>query len=262
MTVAVEEPTAQNRFQNEALARWVTWTDLPLLALALASIPLIVLEGNANDSVADSATYANIVIWALFAIDLGVRVWLVRSDRWRYLASCWFDVAIVVLAVIPFLRPLRAFRSARVLRAVRSLRVVGFLGRFWSSSTRIWDGFHGRIVGIGVLVVLLAGSVGIWTVERNSEGPIDNYADALWWSMTTVTTVGYGDMYPVTPEGRAIATFLMLAGIAIFGVVAANLASLFIRQPEQNDHQELLERLDVLSAQVAELKAERSNSDA
>ena len=80
--------------------------------------------------------------------------------------------------------------------------------------------------------------------------------------MTTVTTVGYGDMYPVTPEGRAIATFLMLAGIAIFGVVAANLASLFIRQPEQNDHQELLERLDVLSAQVAELKAERSNSDA
>ena len=73
---------------------------------------------------------------------------------------------------------------------------MGFLGRFWSSSTRIWDGFHGRIVGIGVLVVLLAGSVGIWTVERNSEGPIDNYADALWWSMTTVTTVGYGDMYP------------------------------------------------------------------
>ena len=122
---------------------------------------------------------------------------------------------------------------------------------------------HARIrVGIGVMVVLLAGSVGVWTVECHSDGPIDTYEDALWWSMTAITTVGYGDTYPVTPEGRGIATFIMLAGIAIFGVVAANLASIFIRQPEQNDHQELLDRLDVLSAQVAELKAERSNSDA
>lgn len=76
--------------------------------------------------------------------------------------------------------------------------------------------------------------------------------------MTTITTVGYGDMYPVTPEGRGIATFIVLAGIAIFGVVAANLASLFIRQPDQNDHQELLDRLDELSAQIAEIRAERA----
>lgn len=238
-----------------AVAKWVAATDLPLLVLALASIPLLVLEGQADAAVADSALYANFVIWGLFAVDLGVRTWLVKTNRWRYLMSCWFDVAIVVLAVIPFLRPLRVFRSARALRAVRSLRVVGFLGRFWASSTRIWHGFHGRVVGIGVMVVLIAGSVGVWTVERHADGPIDSYADALWWSMATITTVGYGDMYPTTPEGRGIATFIMLAGIAIFGVVAANLASLFIRQPEQNDHQELLDRLDVLAAEIAELKA-------
>ena len=122
----------------------------------------------------------------------------------------------------------------------------------------MWHGFHGRVVGVGVLVVMIAGSVGIWMVERRSDGPIESFADALWWSMATVTTVGYGDMYPVTPEGRGIATFLMLAGIAIFGVVAANLASLFIRQPEQDDHEELLDRLDKLSAQIAELTRERT----
>jgi voltage-gated potassium channel len=62
-------------------------------------------------------------------------------------------------------------------------------------------------------------------------------------------------MYPVTPEGRGIATFIMLSGIAIFGVVSANLAALFIRKPERNDQDELLARLDALAAQVAELKA-------
>ena len=62
-------------------------------------------------------------------------------------------------------------------------------------------------------------------------------------------------MYPVTPEGRSIATFIMLSGIAIFGVASANLAALFIRKPERNDQDELLARLDAPAAQVAELKA-------
>jgi voltage-gated potassium channel len=123
----------------------------------------------------------------------------------------------------------------------------------------MWHGFHGRIIGLAVLVVLIAGSVGVWTVERHSGGPIDSYADASWWSIATITTVGYGDMYPVTPEGRGIATFIMLSGIAIFGVVSANLAALFIRKPERNDQDELLARLDALAAQVAELKASQSD---
>jgi len=139
MAVTSTEP----KFQTPALAHWVSRTDLPLLIPALASIPLLVLEGSTNGSVASLAVYANILIWARFALDLAVRLWLVKSDRWHYLQSCWFDVAIVFLAVIPFLRPLRAFRNARALRALRSLRLVGFRGRFWNSSTRMWHGFHG-----------------------------------------------------------------------------------------------------------------------
>ena len=77
--------------------------------------------------------------------------------------------------------------------------------------------------------------------------------------MATITTVGYGDMYPTTPEGRGIATFIMLSGIAIFGVVSANLAALFIRQPEQHDQNELLARLDSLAAQIEELKEQQAS---
>jgi voltage-gated potassium channel len=108
-------------------------------------------------------------------------------------------------------------------------------------------------------VILIAGSVGIWTVERNAGGPIDGFSDAIWWSLTTITTVGYGDTYPVTPEGRGIAAFLMMSGIAVFGVVSANLAALFLRSPEDSREDELLRRIEQLTAVVEELKTERSS---
>ena len=66
--------------------------------------------------------------------------------------------------------------------------------------------------------------------ERGHGGPIESFGDALWWAMATVMTVGYGDMYPVTAAGRLIATALMIAGIAVLGVVTASLASWLIER--------------------------------
>ena len=237
--------------ETSALGKWVALTDLPLLVLALASVPLLVIERSDNGSLADSAVGANWVIWALFALDLVVRTWLVGGQRRRYLARNWFDVAIVLLAIVPIFQPLRALRSARVLRALRSLRAFSFLARSWRSANRLWHGAHGRLIGLAVLVILAAGSVGAYLVERDSGGPIEDYPDALWWSLTTVTTVGYGDMFPITPEGRGIAAFLMLSGVAVFGVVSANLAALFIREPSSSREDELLARIDDLHHRLA-----------
>lgn len=239
------KPTAES---PSPLRRWEISTDLPLLVLALASIPILVLEINASGSVATAAVVGNWVIWAFFAMDLAIRLWLVGSRRWHYLWTHWFDVLIVVLAVLPFFRPLRIARSGRALRGLRSLRLIGFLGRFWTGSVRFWHGAYGRIIGVAVLVIVLAGSVGVWMFERHTDGPIAGFDDALWWSLTTVTTVGYGDTYPTTPEGRGIAVFLMLAGIAVFGVVSANLAALFISEPEKRSD-------EALRSEIAELKA-------
>lgn len=239
---------------GQAHDRWERQADLPMLVLALASIPLMVLEVVSHETVAATARFANWVIWALFLADLLVRLYLTTSNRWRYLASHWYDVAIVGLSVVPVFQPLRVLRSARVLRLARSLRAVSLLTRFWHGATRVWDGMHGRLVGIAVLVIVAAGSVGTWTVERHHGGPIQSLDDSMWWAFTTVTTVGYGDTYPVTPEGRAIAVFLMLAGIAVFGVVSANLAALFLRSSSSRET-ELEAKINELNAKLDALLA-------
>ena len=86
-------------------------------------------------------------------------------------------------------------------------------------------------VGLGSLAVLDA--------EQDAHGAnITSYGDALWWSCTTVFTVGYGDRFPVTLEGRLVAVVLMLIGIGFVGVVTASVAAWMIRQVEQQDHRE------------------------
>ena len=80
------------------------------------------------------------------------------------------------------------------------------------------------------VIIVFVGAVGILDVERHATGAnIHSFGDALWWALTTVTTVGYGDKYPVTAQGRLIAAGLMLTGIAVLGVVTASVASWFIQ---------------------------------
>ena len=108
---------------------------------------------------------------------------------------------------------------------------------------------------------MIAGSFGIWTVERHSGGPIHDYPDALWWSIATVTTVGYGDVYPVTSEGRGIATFLMIAGIAIFGIVSANLAAMILRPRRDASTEVLQQKIDDLTLAIERLTQDQIHTE-
>ena len=235
-----------------AIARWEKAADVPLLVLAVASIPLVVLEDLAHGAVVLAAIIANWVIWGLFAVDLAVRVWFARGHRKRYLTSHWYDVGIVVLSVLPYLRPLRILRSARALRVLRAARVTVYATSVWHAALRLWGGLVGRAVIVVIPVIIAAGSAGVWLVEKDSNGAIDHYGDAAWWAITTVTTVGYGDIAPVTTEGRLIAAVLMVTGIAAFGVVTANVAAGLTRQRQPEEG--INDRLDELQAAINELK--------
>jgi voltage-gated potassium channel len=193
------------------------------------------------------------LIWAVFATDLAIRTYL-APRRARYLLAHWFDVLIVVL---PFLRPLRIMRSARALRLLTALRVMGPAARVVVAVREVFGqhGLHWAILICGMLFVASAGAVTHF--ERDSEGSINDFPTALWWAAVTITTVGYGDTFPVTPEGRGVGIFLMFVGIALFSLITANIAAFFVESGAKSDGPSLadvMERLAHIEAQLSELR--------
>jgi voltage-gated potassium channel len=183
----------------------------------------------------------NWLIWAVFAFELLVMTYL-APDRRRYLMAHWVDVLTVA---VPFLRPLRL------------LRIVIISARLWAEARVLIYQRTFSTVAMTSIVSALAAATLVYAVERGGDGPIQTYPDALWWAAATVTTVGYGDVFPKTSAGRGIAFLLMMVGISVFGLLTARVAALFVEASEveaNQDRQKLdevlarLERLETLLA--------------
>ena len=204
-----------------AYERWERRTDKPLLVLAVVFIAVLVVPYFvALTPVQQFVVSAlDIAIWLAFAVDYVVRLYL-APQRWVYVRTHVLDLLVVV---IPMLRPLR------VLRIVRLTRLGALVGM---THTRAERAFHVRVAAyvlstVATLVVVAAVAMND-TEGSASNGNIRGFGDALWWAIATVTTVGYGDRYPTTATGRVVAAGLMIAGIALVGVVTAAIATWFV----------------------------------
>ena len=227
--------------------RWEQRAEWPLLVAALLFLVAYAAPIIDPDLPPPAVRAAGVVVaaaWALFALDYLARLWLANS-RWSFVRQHPLALAVVAL---PVLRPLRLLRL---------LTLLSFVNRRARSSLR------GQVItyvaGLTSLVLLLS-SLAVLDAERGADGAtIYDFDDALWWSATTVTTVGYGDRFPVTGTGRLIAVALMLAGIALLGVVTAAFASWLIdRVSEVEEASQAATRHDLqaLTAEVAALRAE------
>lgn len=221
-------------------------TDRPLLALALAFIAVYAVQVTATDlptTVRRLLEAVSWLIWAVFAADLIARLWLAER-RWRYLLTHPVDVAVVLL---PALRPLGVLRIFAAGQAIVSRS--GRLSLLRSTQA---------IATAASLLVLIAALAAL-DAERNAPGThITSLADALWWAATTVTTVGYGDTFPVTATGRLVAVALMLVGISLVSVITGTVAAWFIaqtRQATEDQEADLEARLDRLETTLAEIHA-------
>ncbi len=140
-----------------------------------------------------------------------------------------------LLGMVPILLPLPSFlRFLRLLRVVRILRVFGAVGR----RIGVWQRIAGesKIAKIGLAsgIVTLTGAVLVWLLERGEPGThINDFSTALWWAIVTVTTVGYGDVTPLTWQGRTVAAMLMVTGIGTIGLLASSLASVLVRNDDR-----------------------------
>ena len=236
---------------DEALDRFTRATELPMLLLAISMIPLLLipwlleLSANVNRTIVAIDWF----IWAAFVFELGTKTYLAPARR-RFLIRHWYDVLLVVL---PFLRPLRVVRSARALRLLRVTRLLTFVARL-SKTTRVVLTRHRLDYTLAVaMTAVFASAAAVYYLERGIEGSIDDFGTALWWAIVTVTTVGYGDYSPSSAAGRGVAVLLMLIGIGLFGIVAANIAALFITNEDEAGSEELLNEVRALRDQVDEL---------
>lgn len=203
--------------------------DLFILAISIFAILLIGFHAALKLDPQSEAVieYADTALCVFFFFDF-LRNLRQAPNRWRYLYTWgWLDLAASIPS-IGFLRLGRAVRIVRVLRILRVLRA----GRMLSTALlRRREGALWTALLAATLTVFTA-SIAILEFEREA-GNIKTAEDAVWWAITTITTVGYGDRYPVTTEGRLVAVFLMIVGIGLFGTLSGLAASWFtIRDKE------------------------------
>lgn len=175
-----------------------------------------------TDSISDSTNQILSIIqwvcWVAFAMDLLIGL-VTSENKVLYLKRHPLEIASVLL---PFLRPLRL------------MRVISFGGL---ALQKIAVGRQFAItvkVAITTVFVAYIAAVQITITERVVEGSnIKNFADGFWWAITTVTTVGYGDRYPTTTEGRLLAVMLMFMGISLVGVITATVAAWFVKMSQE-----------------------------
>lgn len=183
----------------------------------------------------------------IFLIDIVVR-W--RRERWA--ASFWRWGWLDLLASIPFDPAFRSLQAIRIYRFVRLFRVLKKLNTL-TSGTSLNEKLL-ALPGIALVMVFFSTMLMVEVERVAPNATIKTGGDALWWALTTVTTVGYGDMYPVTTEGRIIAALLMLIGIALFGAMSAIVTSKLILPKETRDYEELRKEIRDLHADIRELR--------
>lgn len=197
------------------IAKWEKATEWPLTIAAILFLAAYTIQILAHPDGLLSALCELIlwVTWSVFLVDYVCRL-VIAENRWRWFYRHLLDLAIVVL---PMLRPLRLMRF---------FTVLAILGRGTGTMLR------GRVAlytaGATVLTVFIA-ALAVLDAEQGA-GDIDTFGDAIWWAFVTITTVGYGDYYPITLAGRMIAVGLMIGGIALIGVVTATLASWIVER--------------------------------
>lgn len=207
-----------------------------------------ILDTGLSARMAESLNLVTRAVWPVFLADYLFRLYL-AEQRWRFVRRHWVDGLAVAL---PMLRPLRIIGLVRVAQVLDRRLTASLQGRV-----------AGYVTATAALVVFLAG-VAVLDAERAAPGAsITGFGDALWWAVTTITTAGYGDYAPITGPGRLVAVLLMVAGVALLGVVTAAVAAWFVgrvtdaaREAGAATEATLLAEVAAVGAEVRSLRAE------
>jgi voltage-gated potassium channel len=227
------------------VARWDRRAELPLAGAAVAFLLAYawpILDPGLSPGAKSLCDWVVLITWVVFAADYVVRLTL-AEHRWAF---WWRQLPYLAMVALPVLRPLRLLRLIVLLRALnrRAARTL-----------------HGRLaiyIGAATVLLVFTAALAALDAERGRPGAtIETFGDALWWAATTITTVGYGDQFPVTTEGRFVAVGLMIGGIALLGTVTASIASWLVARvqlSEETSRAATQADLLALRREIAELR--------
>jgi voltage-gated potassium channel len=223
-----------------------------VLAATLALIPVLIIEHDVSSGPwATVAEIANWAIWAIFAAEL-VFILVVAPRKAAALRAHWLDAAIVLVTLPLYGALLSSLRSVRLYRLLRLVRAGVVIGRALQAERNLTSGNALRLAVLATVFLTIAAGAVQSTVDT---GDFATFWDGVWWAVVTVTTVGYGDLYPHTVPGRIIGMAVMLLGVGFLAVLTATVASHFVQVDQGEDSRELLEALHRLEADMAEVKA-------
>jgi voltage-gated potassium channel len=214
---AKTQPTGANS-RSALLANWERRSGLPLALLALAYMGLWAVQVLVPMPTADWDVIEGVIllIWAVFIADFVIRL-VLHTDKKHFLRSNVIELTALLLP---------AFRFLRVLRVITAIGIL----------SRVVQTIQGRVnlyITLMLPMFVLAGSIGVLEAERNAPGAtIHTFGDSLWFTAESIFTIGYGDFYPVSWEGRIISLVMMLGGYALLSVVAVNLAAYLLRNTD------------------------------
>jgi voltage-gated potassium channel len=206
-----------------SLHEWQKKMALPTLILSLvytASFVYPIYWYPVSHSVKSLCLVINYVTWAAFAVDYGIQMKLAPNNM-KYFKTHVFEL---ILIAVPFFRPLRALR-ALVFATQASIR----------SKNALIKSIPLVMTGAAVVMIVIMGAA-ILDIERNAVGSnIHTPMDALWWGLVTITTIGYGDKFPVTTEGRLVAAVLIIFGVAMISTLTASFAAWILSHDESKN---------------------------
>lgn len=227
-----------------------------IAGLAWLVVAIVVASDHADSTASGTLTTVLFVIWALVIAEYCVRLAIV-PDRRGYLRRRWIEPVTLVVPVLA-LTHVTGVERASIVVSEMTLRVTSVMRHH--SLFRVL---------VGAIVIVLAGA---WVVmideAHHANANIHGYGDAVWWAFVTVTTVGYGDKYPVTTDGRVVAVLLMLVGIGLIGTLTATVASFFVKEhtdtSQEKTHQGhlmLAAKIEEISGRLADIERRLGASD-
>jgi voltage-gated potassium channel len=237
---------------NSIYSRWSKYSEYPLvfaslLYLATYSVQVLIDSNPAIDFTTQLVIW---LVWGIFLIDYIVRL-ATAPERKKWF---WKHSYELIILALPLLRPLRLLRL---------LTLVHVFHRSAGSALR------GKVVifaGTSSILLVYCGALAVFEAERSAPNAvIRSFGDSIWWAIITITTVGYGDMYPVTALGKIIAILLIISGIVVIGILTAALASWFVEEIKSEkdaiSNSEIMAELKLLRKEIKDISSQEINTD-